>query len=175
MQFQIESYISDKNNWLSKQVDVEFPTPESLIGRQLYLASQQDITFTESNIESLLKTKGDLEVIEVDFHRLTILFSIIQASLWSDTPADERFIIEFLTQIILDDDYQLYLGFHEREPVSALICHIDQKNSLAVLSDITISKNWQSTFNEQGFVSDILSYLLSKSLIINKVIHPEWI
>lgn len=127
MQFQIESYISDKNNWLSKQVDVEFPTPESLIGRQLYLASQQDITFTESNIESLLKTKGDLEVIEVDFHRLTILFSIIQASLWSDTPADERFIIEFLTQIILDDDYQLYLGFHEREPVSALICHIDQK------------------------------------------------
>lgn len=175
MQSQIESYISDKNNWLSKQVDVEFPTPESLIGRQLYLDSQQGLSFIESETKTLLKIKGGLEVIEVDFHRLTILFSIIQASLWADKPEDERLIIEFLTQIILDDHYQLYLGFNEGVPVSALICRIDSDNNLAVLSDIVVSENGKHAFKEQGFASDVLLHLTSKSLKINKVIHPNWI
>ncbi|MGO2341290.1 flavodoxin [Vibrio litoralis] len=174
MQSQIESYILAKNQWLSKQVDVEFPTPESLIGRKVYLESQQNIKYSLSEVQSLLSNKVGLDVIEVDFHRLTILFSIIQASQFSDNPEQQSLVIEFLTQIILDDEYQLFLGFDDGEAVSALICKIDQDEQVAVLTDIVISENAQGSFKTQDFSSDVLQYLTSKSLIINKVIHPDW-
>lgn len=175
MQSQIESYILAKNQWLSKQVDVEFPTPESLIGRKVYLESQQNIKYSLSEVQSLLSNKVGLDVIEVDFHRLTILFSIIQASQFSDNPEQQSLVIEFLTQIILDDEYQLFLGFDDGEPVSALICKIDLDNQVAVLTDIIISENAQDSFKTQDFASDVLQYLISKSLIIHKVIHPNWV
>ncbi|MGO2497902.1 MAG: flavodoxin [Vibrio litoralis] len=174
MQSQIESYILAKNQWLSKQVDVEFPTPESLIGRKVYLESQQNIKYSLSEVQSLLSNKVGLDVIEVDFHRLTILFSIIQASQFSDNPEQQSLVIEFLTQIILDDEYQLFLGFDDGEPVSALICKIDLDNQIAVLTDIVISQNYLHSFKTQDFASDVLQYLTAKSMIINKVIHPDW-
>lgn len=180
MQSQIDSYISAKNHWLSQQVDVEYPTPESLMGRQLYLEAQQNVKYSVSEVESLLSNKEGLsnkvglDVIEVDFHRLTILFSVLQASQLSDTPENQSLVIEFLTQIILDDEYQLFLGFDEGEAVFALICKIDQDNQLAVLTDIAISQNYHHSFKTQDFASDVLQCLISKSLIINKVIHPDW-
>ncbi|MCF7354993.1 flavodoxin [Vibrio sp. CK2-1] len=181
MQSQIDSYISAKNHWLSQQVDVEHPTPESLMGRKLYLEAQQNVKYSVSEIESLLSNKAELsnkaglDVIEVDFHRLTILFSVLQASQLSDIPENQSLIIEFLTQIILDDEYQLFLGFDDGEAVSALICKIDQDDQVAVLTDIVISENAQDSFKTQDFSSDVLQYLISKSLIIHKVIHPDWV
>lgn len=187
MQSQIDSYISAKNHWLSQQVDVEHPTPESLMGRKLYLEAQQNVKYCVSEIESLLSNKAELsnqvelsnkaglDVIEVDFHRLTILFSVLQASQLSDIPENQSLIIEFLTQIILDDKYQLFLGFDDGEAVSALICKIDQDEQVAVLTDIVISENAQDSFKTQDFASDVLQYLISKSLIIHKVIHPDWV
>ena len=174
MQSQIESYISHKNNWLSKQVDVEFPTPESIAGRMLYLESQQGKKYKESEMQVLLVEEWAQDVIEVDFHRLTILFAILQASKWENEPKNECLIIEFLTQIILDDEYQLYLGFNDGEPVSALVCKVDFDNNLVFLSDVVIAKKSQDSANEQTFASDVLRHLNAKSLIINKVIHPNW-
>ncbi|GLT14520.1 flavodoxin [Vibrio algivorus] len=175
MQSQIDSYISAKNHWLSQQVDVEYPTPESLMGRKLYLETEQDVKYSVSEIESLLNNKVGLNVIEVDFHRLTILFAVLQASHLSDKPDNQNLIIEFLTQIILDNEYQLFLGFDGGEAVSALICKIDLDDRLAVLTDIVISKKAQNLFKTSDFASDVLQHLISKSLIIHKVIHPSWV
>ncbi|MGV3001655.1 flavodoxin [Vibrio sp.] len=181
MQSQIDSYISSKNHWLSQQVDVEYPTPESIMGRKLYLEAQQNIKYNVSEIESLLSNKAKLsnkvglDIIEVDFHRLTIIFSVLQASQLSSDPEEQGLIIEFLTQIILDDEYQLFLGFDNGEAVSALICKTDLDDHVAVLTDIVISENAQGSFEMKDFSSDVLQYLISKSMIIHTVIHPDWV
>lgn len=174
MHSQIESYIADKNSWLSKQVDVAFPTPESLIGRELYLKSQQNIKYNESEVGTLLKAKETYDIVEVDFHRLTILFSILQASQWESNQENERLIIEFLTQIILDDEYQLYLGFMDNEPTAALICKVYPDSQLMVLSDIVIAKKGHNSLKKQDFASNVLHYLAVNLLGIHKVIHPAW-
>ncbi|MCL9776288.1 hypothetical protein [Vibrio methylphosphonaticus] len=120
-----------KNEWLASQVDVEFPTPESIKGRALYLDS-----LTSRYLEPVPVTEGYSATIEwhlVDFHRLTVMFSLLQSKIWESEEA-QNVIVEFLTQIILEPEYSLYVGFTEGEAVcAASVC---RQSDVVVVSDI---------------------------------------
>ncbi|WP_153448547.1 flavodoxin [Vibrio algicola] len=153
MESRVSQLIAQKIQWLSHHVDVAFPTPESLQGRELYLAAQATKTFTTQISSELLSQASQYpiwldEVVLVDFHRLTIMFSILQAKAWSQQPEQEKLVIEFLTQIMLDDDYQLYMGFKQGEAVAALIVHksvatTEDPSEYLLLSDVYLSSGYQ--------------------------------
>ncbi|OEF23485.1 hypothetical protein [Vibrio rumoiensis] len=172
MQSQVESYINDKNRWLTGQVDVEFPTPQSIDGRDLYLKKQQTKEYVCNEWADLLKPQPWLhEVILVDFHRLTIMFSVLQATQWADDVEAEKLIIEFLTQIILSDEYQLYIGIVDSKPVTALIGKQDTENNVTLFSDIVIAPEFQREKESSDVISDMLRYLIEQEKTTEKVIY----
>ncbi|CAH0529576.1 hypothetical protein [Vibrio hippocampi] len=126
------SLYNAKNHWLVDQVEVDFPTKESLAGRELYLSS-----LSSRHIEEFSPATTDndtnIEWHLADFHRLTIMFSILQSKLWA-SEKDQALIVEFLTQIIFEPDYQIYVGFEQGEAVSAAL--VSQNDSMLLLSDI---------------------------------------
>lgn len=141
MDTQAVRLIKQKNQWLSHHVDVDFPTQESLKGRELYLSSQESKTFKTQLASELLDQASHYpiwldDIVPVDFHRLTILFSVLQAKAWSNEPEQEKLIIEFLTQIILDEHYQLYMGFKQGQPMMAMIAYKDDQTNSLLLSDV---------------------------------------
>lgn len=121
-----------KNDWLANQVEVDFPTKESLAGRELYLSSLSN-RYIEQFSPLTPSNQSNTEWHLADFHRLTIMFALLQSKLWS-SDQDQAMVVEFLTQIIFEPDYQIYVGFERGEPVSAaLVC---QSNKLLLVSDI---------------------------------------
>ncbi|RBW65011.1 hypothetical protein DS893_11165 [Vibrionales bacterium C3R12] len=125
--------VEKKNHWLLGQVDVDFPTSESLLGRDLYVKSLETKHYQE--LDTMLSHGDDVvdEIYLVDFHRLTIMFSIIQSKKWK-LDRDQSNIIEFLTQIILSSDHELYVGFKSGEPVAAAMVSCDDIECL--ISDL---------------------------------------
>lgn len=95
--------IERKNAWLHDLVEVEFPTPESLKGRETYFqainAQEYQIVAKASLLEGEANLQAD-DIFLVDFHRLTIMFSILQSQRWEEQ-YDQEMIVEYLTQIIL--------------------------------------------------------------------------
>ncbi len=164
----IETLVADKNNWLASQVDVEFPTPESIAGRALYLELQSHIQYTHSPRNTFTEKGLVDEVIEVDFHRLTILFSVLQASSLTENTEQQGLLIEFLTQIILDSEYQLYLGFKGTEPVAALMCRYIQGDKTMLFSDVMTKYEQKNS----AFISDVLKHIETSSSQLEHVIHP---
>lgn len=143
-----------KNAWLYQQVDVQFPTKESLVGLELYKqaaeerqchhyqpSEAQDITFSSD------------ELFLVDFHRLTVMFSLLQAGRWSK-PKDQEMIVEFLTQIIYSEPCSLYLGFKEGEAVAAAI--VTQVESTALISDVVCKEGCI----EASFIDSLVAKLM---------------
>ncbi|MFA0084752.1 hypothetical protein BCU70_03050 [Vibrio sp. 10N.286.49.C2] len=123
-----------KNEWLASQVDVEFPTPESLKGRALYLDS-----LTSRYLESVPNSemqKVNIEWHLVDFHRLTVMFALMQSKQWG-TEEGQNLIVEFLTQIILEPDYGLYVGFEDGQPTCAAL--LSQDDNVMLVSDVISS------------------------------------
>ncbi|WP_117234080.1 flavodoxin [Vibrio maerlii] len=97
--------VEAKNQWLSSHVDVPYPTKESLLGRSLYqeYSKQCSIEPVEVSNEDIV----GFDLHKVDFHRLTVMFADLQASRWK---GEERaLVLEFLSQIILDDVVELYI------------------------------------------------------------------
>ncbi|WP_165313792.1 hypothetical protein [Vibrio ziniensis] len=129
------SVVKVKNQWLFDQVEVEFPTPESLKGRAIYQAicESSKITPMARNIEGIGINSDDIYL--VDFHRLTVMFSLLQASRGCNEQ-EKHYLLEFFTQIIFSEPCYLYVGFNQSEPVAAaLVTHFE--NELLV-SDIVI-------------------------------------
>ena len=125
-----------KNKWLVSQVDVEYPTPESLKGRDLYLAHENPSRYTKLNTE-LTEHQQPIadEVYLVDFHRLTVMFSILQASRW-DSEEERAYVLEFFSQIILNDECQLFVGFANTTPVGcAIVTHAEDD---VLISDVVV-------------------------------------
>lgn len=96
--------VERKNAWLHDLVEVEFPTPESLKGREIYFQALDHQAYQVVDKDTLLM--GDPEcnaedIFLVDFHRLTVMFSILQSQRW-DAQYDKDMIVEYLTQIIFD-------------------------------------------------------------------------
>lgn len=170
-QAQIEQYVNAKNHWIAQQIEVEYPTPESIVGRKHYLDAQANIPYQISLADDLLQATWVDEVIEVDFHKLTVLFSQLQAQYLSEDEEVQALLIEFLTQIILDDEYHLALGFLEGEAVAAVIYKFD--GDVLLTFDLAVSSKFKTQGKEKVFLADLLVFLSSKSLKKNKVIHPK--
>jgi len=124
-----------KNQWLFDQVEVEFPTPESLKGRAIYQSLCEENTVTPL-IQSVQETGINLdEIYLVDFHRLTVMFSLLQASRGRDEQ-EQNYLLEFFTQIIFSEPCYLYVGFKQAEPVAAAL--ITQSENELLVSDIVV-------------------------------------
>lgn len=110
-----DALIDSKNTWLKELVAVEFPTPESVEGAKLYLtkaSEAQCLALDDITSESEI----DIDALyRVDFHRLTIMYSQLHAKRWQGR--DAELVLEFLTQIILEPDYEIYVGFKAQIPV----------------------------------------------------------
>ena len=142
-----------KNSWLYQQVDVQFPTKESLKGLELY---KQAVSTREYEVLTELPTfetsfNSD-DIFLVDFHRLTVMFALIQSSQWQNE-FEQEMIVEFLTQIIYSKPCSLYLGFQSGEPVAAAIVTQTEQNVL--ISDVVVKNDEESTH----FVSALLCKL----------------
>ncbi|TFH92531.1 flavodoxin [Vibrio ouci] len=142
-----------KNSWLYQQVDVQFPTKESLKGLELY---KQAVSTREYEVLAELPAAetsfNSDDIFLVDFHRLTVMFALIQSSQWQNE-FEREMIVEFLTQIIYSEPCSLYLGFQSGEPVAAAI--VTQTEQSILISDIVVKSDEPSAH----FVSALLGKL----------------
>lgn len=120
-----------KNQWLFSQLDIAYPAKESLLGLEIYKNQLSQKTYqllpqdqTPSQIDELHK---------VDFHKLTVLFSLNQASAYQDE-AERANILEFLSQIMLSDEHELYVGTKNGNVVASAI--VTASNDELLISDI---------------------------------------
>ncbi|MDC5842376.1 flavodoxin [Vibrio europaeus] len=139
-----------KNEWLYQQVDVEYPTKESIAGLALYKEKSASCQYDQ--LESVPTESSDFgkdDIFLVDFHRLTVMFALLQARRWQ-SQADKDLILEFLSQIIYSEPCSLYLGFKSGEAIAAAIVTTSEDASL--ISDIVV-KDESEQLNKQGFVA----------------------
>ncbi|NVD07862.1 flavodoxin [Vibrio sp. JPW-9-11-11] len=141
-----------KNQWLYQQVEVEFPTQESLAGLALYRSDAAEKEFVELANRPIPDASFDQnDIFLVDFHRLTVMFALLQASRWQQEKHKEL-IVEFLTQIIYSDPCELYLGFEHGEPVAAAILTLNGQDAL--ISDVVVKP--QADASEQDFIDALV-------------------
>lgn len=153
MKSSIEQAFIKKNQWLASQVDVAFPTPESLRGRDNYLSFQQSYTSSLSAPISSLTSPSSFtgSIAKVDFHRLTIRFAIVLASLWEE---DKEDVVEFLTQLILEDKYTLYIGLDGNTPTACALIH-NVSDELTTVFDIALADKEKNEV-KKSFVHDVI-------------------
>lgn len=140
-----------KNQWLHQQIEVEFPTKESLEGRALYLekADNTPLEMWHSRGQEIMESDA---LFLVDFHRLTIMFAQLQAQRWHD--ADQQsLVVEFLTQIIYSPPCELYLAFENGQPTAAAI--VTRQDAQTLISDIVALKATQ----RDEFISGLVNKL----------------
>lgn len=153
----INTLVKKKNDWLSSHVAVKYPTAESIKGRDLYLKEQQDKHYTQISLSEFhASLSGDAsrvvdEVHLVDFHRLTIMYALTMASSWHDEQ-ENAFLLEFFAQIILSDDYPLYVGFKQGKAVACAITH--QLNDVMLISDVTFINSKDG--HKQNYIAAVL-------------------
>lgn len=149
-----------KNQWLQSLVDVRYPTPESQAGAKLYLQRQQDNQVLELDKSIPVDNSNPWgERVDafylVDFHRLTVYFAQLHASQWE--AAQQAVILEFLAQIILDPEHEIYLGFHGDTPVVGFI--VSKVDDGVLFSDFAIEQSDQAEDKQASVNALILSFL----------------
>lgn len=142
----IQDLVTQKNHWLSSQIEVAHPTKESVLGKALYFEQLEKCTHQQHTLSEVTDS-DDVELVLVDFHRLTILFSQLQSSRWQGK--DSEYIVEFLTQIILDSEPHLYVGFAHGEPTCCAIFSV--KGEECLISDVYISPTTNVTPVQLGY------------------------
>ncbi|WED24462.1 flavodoxin [Vibrio sp. JC009] len=151
----INELVEKKNRWLASQVDVKYPTAESLRGRDLYREREKAATYGQIQAETADVQSGEYEIYEVDFHRLTVMFAQFVSEGWNDA-SDKACVLEFLAQIILSDEHKIYLGFQKQVLLFAAIMSADKTRTL--FSDITITSS-ASSLNKSTVAGVLASYL----------------
>ncbi|MCF8777987.1 hypothetical protein LZU85_04165 [Vibrio sp. IRLE0018] len=158
--------VSKKNQWLYNQVDCEFPTKESLAGLKLYRDSVEKRSTIELDVKALATEEVTMEHYLVDFHRLTIMFAILQSKRWH-CEADQALLIEFLTQIILSAEHDLYVSFVAGEPVgAAIVTHRDEQ---LLLSDVVFNQHFELPGLEV-YLSALIGKLTSEMQNVEKIL-----
>lgn len=146
--------VEKKHQWLISHVDVNFPTAESILGRDLYIAREKQVQYVEiaaTEMETLDPSLLD-DVYLVDFHRLTVMFAQLQSTLWSDKSA-QNYVLEFFAQIALSQDHDLYIGFKDGQ---ATVCGVaTMSDHTLLISDLVSLKSDQTVI--QHFVSKIVA------------------
>jgi hypothetical protein len=134
--------VKKKNEWLIGQVEVQYPTQESLKGRDLYseLAKSKRYSHLETVMpESSPSSSLVDELYLIDFHRLTVMFSVLQASQWAEEQ-ERAYVLEFFSQIILSEEFRLYIGFIDTNPVACAI--VTQQGEEILISDIVVDAEY---------------------------------
>ncbi|MFB9214121.1 flavodoxin [Vibrio sinaloensis] len=149
------SIVDVKNQWLSQHVDVKYPTPESLAGRKLYLddAKTKHCKPLESVADTQTMYHQD-EIYLVDFHRLTVMFALLQSQRW-EKQEEQELVVEYLTQIIYSEPCELYVGFKQGEPAAAAI--VTQIDGQVLLSDLAVKHQEEAEI--QSFTKGLLNKL----------------
>ncbi|WGV98222.1 flavodoxin [Vibrio sp. YMD68] len=129
-----------KNQWLSQHIDVKFPTKESVAGCALYQRSLEARIYQvwQPDPTNDGNAFGLQEIYLVDFHRLTVMFSILQSQQWVDEK-EQAEVLEFFTQIILSPPCDLYVAFNDGIPAAAAI--VTQTDDSILVSDIVLISN----------------------------------
>ncbi len=155
-----------KNQWLAQQVDVEYPTKESIEGRKIYLESVEKAQCLKVDPTELPNgSYADEEIFLVDFHRLTVMFALLQSQRWQ-SKSEQELIVEFLTQIIYSEPCQLYVGFKNGEPLAAaIVTEIDDE---VLISDIIVAANNDESEKYQ-FAASVVAKLSSPSRLFETV------
>ncbi len=148
----IPHVVTVKNKWLFDQVEVEFPTPESLRGRSVYKNLCDSSTTSVFEPSEFAKSYNLDDIFQVDFHRLTVMFSILQASR-GENEQQQNDLVEFFTQIIFSEPCALYVAFHQSEPVAAAI--VTEWEDQLLVSDIVIKSSEVCSSKEQFAASVI--------------------
>lgn len=155
---------NQKNQWLASQVEGGYPTKESLKGRDLYLGA-----ISSCYLEPFEATSDSATNIEwhlVDFHRLTIMFSLLHSKRWANDE-HQQLIVEFLTQIIVEPTHELYVGFEAGELASAAM--VSKEEGTVLISDIALSADW----NDLNLASTIASLIQSTHIATNSQVWLE--
>ncbi len=158
--------IERKNAWLYDHVEVEFPTSESLKGREIYFQALKEKAYQEVEKSTLLMGEAEFntaDIFLVDFHRLTIMFSILQSHRWHDK-YEQEMVVEYLTQIILSPDFELYVGFRDGNPVGAAIISHFEGNTL--ISDVAVT----DPLEQKQFIADLAKRLDSDKKLCSTII-----
>ncbi|MBN3495202.1 flavodoxin [Vibrio neptunius] len=145
------SIIVAKNQWLSQHVDVEFPTQESLLGRALFLEKSAACEVRKLSHESESHEESRiLDIYKVDFHRLTVMFALLQSKRW-DKRHEQKLIVEFLSQIIFSEPCDLYIAFLNGESAASAIV-TKQQNTLLISDIVTLGSE------REAFIASLLSH-----------------
>lgn len=142
-----ETFHQQKLAWLVNQVNVDFPTPESVKGRDIYL--KQPVKDAVEHLFSEVTLPDTVSVLPVTEHRLTIRWAMTVASQWTDEYDD---MLEFLTQIDLCDDYQLFVALDGMKPIAACLSHV--AGDTMYVSDIVLTSD---VIDESGFLSAVMA------------------
>ena len=155
---------NEKNQWLASQVEGGYPTKESLKGRDLYLGAISSCYLEP--FEPLNDSTANFEWHLVDFHRLTIMFSLLHSKRWANDE-HQQLIVEFLTQIIVEPSHALYVGFEHGDVAAAAMVSIE--GEAVLISDIALSGDW----NEANVSSAIASLIQSAQIATNSQVWLE--
>ncbi|WP_299690002.1 hypothetical protein [uncultured Vibrio sp.] len=146
MNNEIPEIAHNKNQWLFSQLDIAYPAKESLLGRELYKSQ-----LSQKNYQLLPQEQTPTHIDElhkVDFHKLTVLFSLNQASTYQ-SETERANILEFLSQIMLSDEHELYVGTHNGDVVASAI--VTASDDALLISDVVN----QHDHNLAGFAKQL--------------------
>ncbi|MCG9542388.1 hypothetical protein L1D37_01195 [Vibrio sp. Isolate33] len=160
MNNEIPEIAHNKNQWLFSQLDIAYPAKESLLGLDIYKKQLSQKTY-QLLPQDQTPTQID-ELHKVDFHKLTVLFSLNQASAYQDE-AERANILEFLSQIMLSDEHELYVGTKNGEVVaSAVVTATDEE---LLISDVVN----QDDQNIVGFAKQLHDFWAQDQVSTHKV------
>lgn len=160
MNNEIPEIAHNKNQWLFSQLDIAYPAKESLLGLDIYKKQLSQKTY-QLLPQDQTPTQID-ELHKVDFHKLTVLFSLNQASAYQDE-AERANILEFLSQIMLSDEHELYVGTKNGEVVaSAVVTATDEE---LLISDVVN----QDDQNIAGFAKQLHDFWAQDQVSTHKV------
>ncbi|MFI3275420.1 hypothetical protein [Vibrio sp.] len=160
MNNEIPEIAHNKNQWLFSQLDIAYPAKESLLGLDIYKKQLSQKTYQLLR-QDQTPTQID-ELHKVDFHKLTVLFSLNQASAYQDE-AERGNILEFLSQIMLSDEHELYVGTKNGDVVaSAVVTATDEE---LLISDVVN----QDDQNIVGFAKQLHNFWAQDQVSTHKV------
>ncbi|PSU36174.1 hypothetical protein [Photobacterium lutimaris] len=165
----MEQLIERKSRWMASHItDAEFPTPLSEKGLALYQDTQAAVEFglypaSDSSSADLLT------IYPVDCHPLTIRYALVLANRWQNE-ADKEAVIEYLTQIMFEDDSpaQLFVGFFKGKPAACGMVFQDNEHG-SLICDIAALP----LANQQQLISEMQQALASKAS--NQPVYSEQI
>lgn len=153
---EITELAEKKNQWLYSQVDVAYPTAESIKGKNLYKERCESCLYTPLQ-QAATDKPLEAEIHKVDFHRLTVMFAQLQAAQFqsgNQEGEESAWILEFFAQIIFSELHDIYLGFAEQRLIFGAI--VTKEDNLVLVSDIA---KGAEDINDQQVTNCLVQYL----------------